>query len=75
MRGWSDGKASDEQVLTRGCGREPLRRFRSIGGEYASECAAIGSIAAKTGYMAEMLRGRVRQGAMRSGLRAGPDCG
>jgi transposase len=39
---------------------------------YAAECAAIGSIAAKIGCMAETLRGRVETDR---GLRAGPTTG
>ena len=45
------------------------------GVEYASECAAIGSIAAKIGCMAKTRCNRVRQGACDRGLRAGPTTG
>jgi transposase len=41
-------------------------------GEYASEWAAIGSIASKIGCTAETLRSWVRQAERDQGLRAGP---
>ncbi len=41
-------------------------------GEYASEWATIGSIAAKIGCTAETLRSWVRQAERDQGLRAGP---
>ena len=40
-------------------------------GDHGSQCAAIGSIAAKIGCTAETLRGWVRQAERDSGLRAG----
>src|SRR5271166_1433439 len=41
-------------------------------GEHASQWAAIGSIAAKIGCTAEMLRNWVRQAERDQGLRSGP---
>ncbi|CAO3363211.1 Insertion element IS401 (Burkholderia multivorans) transposase [Azospirillum melinis] len=41
-------------------------------GDYASQWAAIGSIAAKIGCTAETLRGWVRQAERDQGKRAGP---
>jgi transposase len=42
------------------------------GADHASQGAAIGSIAAKIGCTAEMLRGWVRQAERDQGLRSGP---
>jgi hypothetical protein len=63
LRGWSETKQATNKFSPEVRSRA-VRRFRSIGGEYASECTAIGSIAAKTGYMAETLRGRQLRGSM-----------
>ena len=67
MRKQATNKFSPEVPVA---SRAGVQEHRGV--EYASECAAIGSITAKIGCMAETPRSRVRQGACDWGLPAGP---
>ena len=49
-----------------------VRMVLEHGADHASQWAATGLVAAKTGCTAETLRGRVRQAERDQGLRAGP---